>query len=454
MVARANVSFLWPTVRACACHSVLDAGTPVAQSRQMRSFLGLVRTGAVATMVAACTSSGTKTPADVPPLQMNDLSVMFPLATSPGDFATYPSPTSPGAGGGALLPEALYTSDPIAGEIPYDGLRVVAFRLDPCFGHVGEIESGASCDDQIRLVFQPLQLTDGGSGAGSAAVATDAAVHVSYSITREQLLAAVAMIATARAHLSDADLGPLAVHPLVLQGGLGGTFAKQLRSIIATYADSTKIERITSFAVIQNVSGQRQDPPEPGDDLAGILWTMHGFDVASDQETALAIPTLASDSRTVQISAVANPLDASLSPTTTSTDAIGVLANANTATSAAPSAQQAAFDAALRIENPLDHSPNTIDCASCHMAEPVRTLVGEQVLGMSETGDPNRFAADPSIPSGDLTATTAVVDPGEPGLLNIHAFSYRASSPMINLRVINETAQNLAYLQSQLASAE
>jgi hypothetical protein len=267
-------------------------------------------------------------------------------------------------------------------------------------------------------------------------------------------LAAVATISTARAQLSDADLGPLAVHPLLVQDDLGGTFAKQLRSIIATYADSTRIERITSFAVILSVSGRPPDSPGPDDAPAGILWTMHGFDVTSEQETALAIPTLPSDSRTVQISAVPNPFDASLSPMTTSTDAIGVLENANTATSAAPSAQQAAFDAALRIENPLDHSPNTIDCASCHMAEPVRTLVAEQVLGMSETGDANRFAADPSIPSGDLTATTAVVDPGEPGLLNIHAFSYRASSPMINQRVINETAQNLAYLQSQLVSAE
>jgi hypothetical protein len=154
-------------------------------SRQLRSLLSLARTGTIATMIAACTSSGTQRPADVPPLQMNDLSVLLPLATSAGDSATYPSPTSPGAGGAALLPEALYASDPLADEIPYDGLRVVAFRLDPCFGHIGEIESSASCDDQIRLVFQPLQLVDAGLGAGSAVVATDAAIHVSYSITRQ-----------------------------------------------------------------------------------------------------------------------------------------------------------------------------------------------------------------------------------------------------------------------------
>jgi hypothetical protein len=102
--------------------------------------------------------------------------------------------------------------------------------------------------------------------------------------------------------------------------------------------------------------------------------------------------------------------------------------------------RQAAFDAALRIENPHRQTPDTIDCVSCHMAEPARELVA-QPLGLSADGNPNAFVADGMIPANDLLSTTHVVstDAG----LNMHAFSYRRTEPMINRRVINETAASL-----------
>jgi hypothetical protein len=82
------------------------------------------------------------------------------------------------------------------------------------------------------------------------------------------------------------------------------------------------------------------------------------------------------------------------------------------------------------------------------MAEPSRVLVGQPMFGMSPTGDANAFVADSSIPAADLAqTTTTIVDPTDGGL-DIHAFSYRNAMPMINQRVINETAANLAYLHS------
>lgn len=73
-----------------------------------------------------------------------------------------------------------------------------------------------------------------------------------------------------------------------------------------------------------------------------------------------------------------------------------LLGNLATAKAASKTAQQAAFDAALRIENPTKHSPDTIDCASCHV------------------------------------------------------FSYRDGHPMIAVRVINETASVVAYLNGSV----
>jgi hypothetical protein len=80
------------------------------------------------------------------------------------------------------------------------------------------------------------------------------------------------------------------------------------------------------------------------------------------------------------------------------------------------------------------------------MAEPARRLVGEPMFALSSANDPNAFAADPSIPAANLVTTTELVDTDN--ILDIHAFSYRGSSPMINQRVVNETAANLAYLRT------
>lgn len=148
----------------------------------------------------------------------------------------------------------------------------------------------------------------------------------------------------------------------------------------------------------------------------------------------------------ISLEASTGPLEASISQPTTTGDDISVLASASHAFVAGATARRAAFDAALRIENPAFHSPNTIDCASCHLAQPARQLVGEMLYGLEEAGDENAFAADPSIPSTDLQLTTSqsLADT----ILHIHAFSYRGTVPMINARVVHETAANLTYFAS------
>jgi hypothetical protein len=419
----------------------------------MRSF-------ALGVLLVACTSESPPTPPpNQTPLQMNDLTVLFPLATTAEDFDTYLAASSTG-NNGALLPESLFESDQDS-AIAYDDLRVIGFRLDPCFANVGPITDPSKCDNQIRLVFQPMSI-----GLGSnLASAADQAVHVSYSITRDQLIAAANAIAAARALSTTDDLGPLAVNPLVAKQGLSGPYAQALRGIIMTYANSAKIERLTTFfleaggfsggsgggsAIANGVemgSGSGSDivpPPFEADNF----WDMHGFSVVADVETPLQIGSLGSGTIDMSISASTEPLEAQLEPVTDGSDNLTLLASASEAGSASSAQRQAAFDAALRIENPNDNSPNTIDCASCHMAEPARMLVGQPMFDMSATGDTNAFVADPSIPSADLASTaTTFVDPLDQGL-NIHAFSYRNTDPIINQRVINETAANLAYLNS------
>jgi hypothetical protein len=362
-------------------------------------------------------------------VQMNDLSVLLPLATTDHEFASYLQASSTGVGG-ALLPESLFAQVNSRGVV-YADLRLVAFRLDPCFANIGPIDDPSTCANQLRVIFQPLKF------GNSATTTDDSAIHAFYSLTREQFLAAVGdVIAARRANGNDEDLGPLAIHPIVAHQGLDGPMGAQLAAIITRYAGAGNLIRFTMMN-----SASVFGPPGGGGEQR--FWNFTGVDISAGITTPMIIPTLGSEDTNSHFqTAATQPLIATLSPLTSSSDDLHLLANATQAQQATAGAQQAAFDAALRIENPRFHSPNTIDCASCHTAQPVRQLVAEQVLGLSEAGNANVFVAASSIPAADVVTTTTVNNP----LLNLHAFSYRNGVAMINQRVVNETAATLAYV--------
>ena len=387
-------------------------------------------------LAASCTSTSSNNPPPDADLQMNDISVLLPLPQTQAQFTAMIAPTSP-ALGGALLPEDIYAKAP--DEVDYASLRVVAFRLDPCFGQLGAITDPASCDNQLRVVFQPVSVDP----TSNTTFVADAAVHAFYALTRAQLVDAVNELSAARvADNGDVDLGPLAPNPIIAHEGLDGPLAQAYAQIITKYAGATNLVRFTSFAVLE-LGGV----PANGDVVGGEgqFWDLAGVDVANGAVTPMIIPTLPNAPTRMTLEANAMPLEATFSPMTTSSDDLDLLASFTQASAASPADRQAALDSALRILNPHDNSPNTIDCASCHMAQPAIQLVGEP-LGMTMAGNPNAFVPAANIPAADLAQTTPLVDSDQ--VLNIHAFSYRSQSPMINQRVINETAANLAYLET------
>jgi hypothetical protein len=367
---------------------------------------------------------------------MNDLSVLFPLPQTPADVAAQLAPSAQ-AVGGQLLPEVTFNTASVG--VLYSQLRVVAFRLDPCFGQLGAITDPSTCHNQLRVVFQPV--IAGGSGA--ATVAADQGVHAFYSLTRDQLVDAVNdMIAARESDHGTADLGPLAPNAIIASEGLAGTLGQAYAAIITKYAGGPNMVRMTSFQIDDIAEGG-------GTNFEGgsEFWQFESFDIANGMATPRPIATVPGSVNEMSLSAGIDPLNSGGSPMTTSNDNIAVLENMDSATMATPTVRQAAFDSALRIENPADNSPDTIDCVSCHLAEPARQLVGEP-LGMTATGDSNGFVPDASIPLADLAQTTQLI--GTDQVLNIHAFSYRNNNPMINQRVINETAANLAYIKTLL----
>jgi hypothetical protein len=382
-------------------------------------------------------SSGTAAPTIA---QMNDMTIVYPLATSSSEFKKgYLAASSAGVGG-ALLPEALYQAAVPASKGPvgvggtadmaYADLRLVAVRLDPCFANIGPVTNPAGCENQLRLVFQSLSFQGGQTSA------LDGAVHAFYSLTRAELVAAVQAIAALR---KSTDLGPLAPHPLLVSQGITGAFGRGLEKIVLTYAGASKLTRFTHF-MGANLSTE---------------WTFEGFDVAKGKATPMVIPTLPGSATSVTFFAgFSAPIAGGFTPATTSDDDVSVLVNVDDANSATPALRQAAFNAALRIQNPGFESPNTIDCASCHVAQDAQVLMGQGQFNLSPAGNANAFAPDPNFVSAkDFAATTSPT--AQSAGFNVHMISYKDDALFIGQRVINETAAIVTYMnQTVLAQPE
>ena len=364
--------------------------------------------------------------------QMNDLTIVMPLAKTQTEL-TKGYLTAADGGTTPLLPKRLYTDlfpDPTGPlhpgqdvEMRYANLRVVAIRFDPCFANLGPVTAPSTCDNQIRLVFQSLSFADGTS-------AVDGAVHAFYRVTRAELT-----IALRKANGQTTAMGPLAPHPLLVGQGLDGAFGKGLRAIVLSHASSKNLVRFTHFQ-----SSNLQ-----------TVWGFAGFDVlgTTTQTTKMMeVPTLPSHGTSSSFfQGFVAPMAGGFTPETTHADSIALLVNASKAKTATKAKQKAAYDAALRIENPNVHSPNTIDCASCHLAQPARLLVGDDVLHLSAAGNPNLFQRDSKYVSArSMKQTTSLR--GQP--LNVHMLSYRGDQLMIGQRVINETAALVAYVNGKI----
>ncbi|HTJ45304.1 MAG TPA: hypothetical protein VL463_24525 [Kofleriaceae bacterium] len=373
-------------------------------------------------VIAACGGGAPSQPdafVDGGAIQMNDVSILFPLN---GAASTYLAASDAGARG-VLLPPALYdavghlsgsTGSPPPGGIAdavYGDLHVVAIRIDPCFGN--------ACDDQLRLVFQEVK--DDGSGG---ATTFDSGLHAFYRISREDVVTIAHAIGSLRASNSSGErLGGLAPHPILVTQGMNGAFADGLRTIVLRYAGASNLVRVTKMSATQ----------------VGFSWEFSGFDVSDANAphfTPMVIPTLAGAEGQNFFRGFANDtIDGQFNPATTSADDLTGLADETHAQSMSPSDRAKAFAALVRIDHPAHDSPDTIDCASCHLATPISKLVAPR-FGLDEAHADGVFEADGVhvLPS-ELGAT---FDPSGP--FNLHAFSYVDRSPAINQRTVNETA--------------
>jgi hypothetical protein len=297
----------------------------------------------------------------------------------------------------------------------HERLRVVAARFEPCRGAFGP-PTAAECVNQLRLVFQVLR--PGGGGAAQGAVgANDGAVLAFYKLTREELLdLAVDLVATREAYDEAPPSGPLGVHPLLTKYGLGSGYAASVNATLLAYAGVKRLTRITFFT--------RSLAKEPE-------WQFGALDVANGDVSIRKLATLEHDHQSLK-GAATRLVITPQSPAADRPHALLALGTSKKPTEA----QQRAYAAVLRIENPTIHNADTTGCSECHVAERIRRAAEKQ-LGLRPTAD---------MFQTELVSSTA----GKIAAENFHAAGYLGTNLAIATRTASETSVAVAAIDALL----
>jgi hypothetical protein len=300
----------------------------------------------------------------------------------------------------------------LSNEVAYPVMRVVGARIDPCFPGF-DLEGPTACRNQLRFVLQPIV----GSSGTEPLTAADTALHAFYELTREELVDLLARIVALRAGLESSPSDIVGVHPIILAEGSSSAYAKGLLEVLLDSAGEQNLTRVT-FMAVEN---------------AGERWRFGGFDVIGGQLERMHIVTLGGEptQQTFENFDLAGLkyLEAAARPSTYADDVLAPFFDSDEAIASPPDEQLSAYDAALRIENPDLHSPDTIDCVSCHVATPARRWA-EKTLSLSPAGNPNTY---------DEAAYDVAVLPTSERTNVLRAFGYFGSAPAISQRTINET---------------
>jgi hypothetical protein len=301
-------------------------------------------------------------------------------------------------------------------RIAIGDLRAVAFRIDPCFAQMGTITAATACAHQLRIIYQPITL----NSSGKALSAQDAGVHAFYTLSSDDfadLVKGIVALREANSATAGADLGPLAIHPILAKQGLSGKMDEGLNALVLKYAGTSSLTRITAFV---GVFGQHTS------------WNFAAADVTKGKAVLSAIPGLPPKTvlESVNLGTAPEGLLSLTFPTPDTADSVNPLL------------------VATCQESTDVNTPNTIDCASCHTAQIGRQLIGQDYFKLSTEGDANVFTPDSShVSAKDFVSKYAATQPN--GLsANLHAFSYDGTQPMIVQRVVNESAAIVAQLSA------
>lgn len=341
------------------------------------------------------------------PLDLNDVSFLFPLPVNDAGFSSLLSLDSAGDAG-ALLPVSARNGLPsILFQFPnfetalIEHARVVGARIDPCFpGAMG------ACRKQLRLVAQPFHTI------AQPPTAVDTTMHLFYDLNDAEFAGLVAGVRSLKQRAGNKTAcKPLGPHPVMLEEGLGGPYATQLKALILSVAGIRTLSKVAFMRL----------------GFPGEIWTFSMFDRVNAAWVATPIPLITQTSQMFVIP------DVPMSPRDINPAPSGVtllpLLNLQERVSASDAQLQPIFDRAFRLENPKLESPATADCVSCHVADRSRR---ETEFARNKTYTSTLQYKNALF---DLSVVTGRTD-----LTAQRAFGYFERQVSVNQRVINESA--------------
>lgn len=335
---------------------------------------------------------------------------------------------------GGVGSNALFSPDFNNGEdyrFTYPKLRVVGMRIDPCF------KSNGQCLPQIRLVWQPL------STWGSKVITDDAAIHSFYLFEPQEfknfLTEYSQILEPYKDFMSKPQNLPLQINPILRQEGLSGPLMNQLKALTLKYCGARNIWRLTAMKTF----------------VGGDMWSFFGYDVIKGPDNkissdVLEIPRVAP--ATIQIFRVSQTAErnynqGSLLPrpeifSKENPDQIHFYLQDSfefSRRSSKPELLQ--FGKAIaRIENPDIHSPESMDCLSCHAANTAGKMAQRDLPWLNK---------DPFVKSSLFNIPQEFTDNSSYPFIqakNLRALGYFEATPVISNRVRNETYEVLRTL--------
>ncbi|MEQ1664393.1 MAG: hypothetical protein ABL927_03360 [Bdellovibrionales bacterium] len=351
-------------------------------------------------------------------LSQNDISILMPVPLNPLEDHLLRA-SSEGAFG-ELFPRRFLDQMPELVFEPadetYKKLRVIAVRIDPCFPTT-LIKSG--CQPQVRMIWQPLVQRSRGEMK-----LLDAAVHTFYNLTAADFSTLIQQLEALKASFQFENLDEiLTINPQLKKLGLSSDYAKKLFSILLSHTGAERLQQAT----FMQLTGTEN------------VWIFGGVFVLNGQINLLPIPRVGGFTQAFTNNTRNGDFfqHGGAHPAPQGQDNINLLIGESR--NIKPSDEATVIEntmSAFRIENPNLHNPSTMDCVTCHAAQPARLWAIKQYpwLSLNERGEEFKFKS-----KFDLTNSST--NPSNTKLMR--AFGYDGIEPAISQRTINETAKIL-----------
>lgn len=340
--------------------------------------------------------------------ELHDVSVLFPIQkTLPDQYALKAETMTER---GVLLPKFVGAKIPLLDvslklDEQVNQLHVIGVRFDP---------------PEVRLIWHvPLNFAREWEER-QRILYLDVAVHTFYKLTEQEVPVFMEELKALSTLSEDTvtSMMPLGVHPSLARDGMGGAYGQGLQKLLSKWVGEKNLTKMT-FMNMKAVH---------------LHWAFGGVNVANGRTTPLKIGKINTTGPQVFTNDAfpASYFNGGIGPAPQGQDEFNrFVSDSEKSISNAPEKLEKAHLRARVIENPLLESSDTVDCVSCHVAQPLR-YISEYKQPELKEAELSRFTS--------TRYNLKVTSPVRTQTDNIRSFGYLGKDVAVNQRAINESA--------------